>query len=134
MSDRRGEKFGWFGGFLGGFPAALIMSVIMLFRGKILAGSIGLLLCVIASGAAWYFAPWRHPRTPYWRLFVPLYVLISGAVGWAVWALGAREAGFSGWAAIFPLAIVLLPIWTTGRQRWVDRETHQPNGGSQPVK
>jgi len=128
MGDRRQEKIGWFGGFLGGFVAVLIMSVVVFFRGKTLAGCVGLLLFGAAIGAAWYFAPWRHPRTRYWRLLVPFYLLLSAAVGWAVWAFGARETGLDHWGSLVPLVMVLLPLWWMGKQRWADRDLEQPDG------
>jgi hypothetical protein len=121
MDDRKGEKFGWIGGWSGGFIWVALLSAIFLFQSKWAQGFIGLGL----TGAAVYLiikcAPWRHPDTPYWKLMLPVYLLLFGSVVWACWSYGGQDIGLDWWSG-FWLLPVLLPFATAGRRRWKDKK------------
>lgn len=120
MRERTGEKLGWIGGWVGGFLWVLILSVIWLFRGRVLAAVLGALLVALAGVLIAVLAPWRHPATPYWRLLAPLYIPLALSVAWAVWSFGGTgQLGLSPWS-VFMLLPLLLPLGTAGQRRWRD--------------
>jgi hypothetical protein len=127
MRERRQEKIGWVGGWLGGFVWVSFLSVTLLVRGQLLPAVIGLLLFAMACAAIWFFAPWRHPRTTYRRLLVPLYVLLILAVGWGIWSFGGpRQIGISWWSLLL-LMPIMMPLWTGGHRRWHDTDVQSPH-------
>ncbi|MCU0661983.1 MAG: hypothetical protein MUC50_06620 [Myxococcota bacterium] len=124
MANRTGEKIGWIGGWSGAFLWVVVLSIVFLFQRKNMAGCAGLGLATVAAVVVAIFAPWRHPRTPLWKLMLPLYAIVAACVVWAVLAFGVdalREEGVSvgSFALVGPL---FLPLVTAGRQRWSDRE------------
>jgi hypothetical protein len=124
MADRAGEKLGWIGGWIGAFLWVAIVSIIFLVEGRALAGGAGLAIVAIAAALIWLFSPWRHPRTPYWKLLLAPYALVGAAIAWALLSFGVaalRAEGFSPWslALVVPM---LLPLLTGGRRRWRDGE------------
>jgi len=119
---RTGEKFGWAGGWLGGFIWLLILSVVRLVQGRGIPGLVGLGLFALAVGGILFFAPWRHPRTRYWRLTLPLYAVFFGSIAWAVRSSGGWAAlGLNYWSFFWVLPC-LVPLWAIGGRRW-----EQPN-------
>lgn len=129
MNKRKGERIGWVGGWLGGFVWVLILSAELVVRGETLPAIIGLLICAAGSSAIVFLAPWRHPRTSYRLLLIPIYVLFFCSVGWGVWALGGpRQMGINGWWSLLLLMPILMPLWIVGDRRWEDGETQQTNG------
>jgi hypothetical protein len=71
MNNRRGEKLGWTLGLLGGTIWMFIMAAYGLFGGNWRFGAIALAggLCVV--GLVFHLAPWKHPTTQYWKLYLP---------------------------------------------------------------
>ena len=123
MTKRKGEKTGWIGGWLGGFIWVVILSIIFLVQGKVTEGIVGLAIFVAAVVFILASAPWRHPDTPYWKLMIPVYVALIGAITWMIWSSdGPQSLGFSRWSIflVFPL---LIPFATAGRRRWNDSNT-----------
>jgi hypothetical protein len=118
MSDRRGEKIGWIGGWLGAFCWVVILAIVFLVRGNLPAGAAGLVLAGAAFLLVVLVTPWRHPRTPYWQLMAPLYVVLLLAVAWTVWAFGGMEASGWRWWHLAWMLPVLGPLLTIGRRRW----------------
>jgi len=113
MENRRGEKIGWVGGWLGGFIWVLLMSVIFLVQEKLIQGFLGLVLFCLAACLILIKAPWKHPDTPYWKLMLPVYVVFLASVAWVVWY------GFD-WRTTFWILPILIPLGTMGRRRWND--------------
>jgi len=70
MVDRRGEKIGWLAGWIGGFSWIAILSIIFMAKGQWASGCVGLLLLLAAWSTVVYLSPWRHPKTPYWKLML----------------------------------------------------------------
>lgn len=122
MSSRRGEKLGWIGGWIGGFLWVAILSVLFLVEGRALVGAAGLGIVAVAAALIWLAAPWRHPKTAFWKLLLAPYALLAASIAWAVLAWGVdavRAEGVSPWSVAILLPM-LLPFFTGGRRRWSD--------------
>ncbi len=118
MRSRIGEKIGWLGGWIGGFLWVAILSVVFAFKNSMLQALCGGVLFVSAVLLLLFFAPWRFPQTPYWRLLILPYTLLVLSILWAFWAFDAfsyASVWSVGW--FFPL---LIPFGTAGRKRWDD--------------
>jgi len=123
MADRKGEKLGWTGGWLGGFIWVAILSIVFIVQGKTMEGVCGLAIVVAAVAVVLYFAPWKNPSTPAWKLMVWPYLMFIASIVWAVHAFGGlRAIGLSWWNA-FALLPMLLPLWTGGGRKWTDGES-----------
>lgn len=72
MSNGRGERIGWTGGWAGGFLWVVALSAAFLAQGKVVQGLIGLIVGGVAVGCILVLASWRHPSTSYWQLILPL--------------------------------------------------------------
>ncbi len=128
-ANRRGEKIGWIGGWLGGFVWVAILSVIFLVQHKCIQGISGLAVVGVAVACIVLFAPWRHPATPYWKLMIPLYILLFASVVWVIWAFGsAKDSGLTSWNLLLILPL-LIPFGTVGRRKWSDA-----NGQTGPLE
>lgn len=122
MAERKGEKIGWTWGWIGGFLWVPILSAVFLAQGKLWPGMSGLLLFSWALSAIRVFAPWRHPTTPYWRLYLVLFAHFLLTVPWAIWGFGGfGEEKIDGWMLLWLLPI-LTPIFINGRRTWADGE------------
>lgn len=124
MADRKGEKAGWTWGWIGGFLWVAIIGLVFLAQGKIAEGGAGLVLFVAAIWAIRHFAPWRHPTTPYWRLYLWLYLLFLLTIPWAIWSFGGQgKEQLSGWMLLWLLPL-LMPVVINGRKTWAEGEPH----------
>ncbi|MBN1162976.1 MAG: hypothetical protein JXB45_00220 [Candidatus Krumholzibacteriota bacterium] len=118
MKKRTGEKIGWIGGWLGGFIWVFILAVILLLQKRMAEGISGMALGVMAGFLISFTAPWKHPRSAYWRLMLPVFLVFIGAVAWALWAFGGVEkSGFGRWN-IFWISPLLIPFFSMGKRRW----------------
>ena len=82
-------------GWIGGFLWVTVVGLVFLVQGKIVQGGAGLLVFVVAIWTTHYFAPWHHPTTPYWRLYLGPYLLFLLTIVWAAWGFGAfSESGY----------------------------------------
>ncbi|MDA8100678.1 MAG: hypothetical protein M0042_13765 [Nitrospiraceae bacterium] len=117
MIERRGEKIGWTGGFLGGFLWVLVLSLIALAQGRLLSGTIGLLLFLVAVASVIIFAPWRHPDARYHLLMTPIFLVLVLSV---LWAYSLFAGGLGPWWSL-PLVILVFAIFCQMRgKRWSD--------------
>jgi hypothetical protein len=120
MKERRGEKIGWTAGWIGGFIWIFVLSCVFLFQGKNGEGWSGIALSCIAVISVAYFAPWRFPSTPYWKLMLAPYCVFFLSVVWAVWAYGGLESsGLNWWNALWILP-VLIPFGSLSKRKWID--------------
>lgn len=120
MKERKGEKWGWAGGWMGGFTWLLLLSIILLVKGKILVGLIGFCLFTLAIIFIFAFAPWKHPKTKYWKLLLPVYlVLIFSASLFILFEGGLKAVGLNWWS-LFYLAPCFIPFATMGSRSWKD--------------
>lgn len=123
MSERKQEKIGWIGGWLGGFSWVLIVSIILLTKGQASEAGIGFLLTGLACAVIVLTSPWRHPRTRFRKLMTPIYLLLFVAIGWGAWSWGAwQPVGIGSWWSALILLPALAPLWTVGNRRWADGE------------
>jgi hypothetical protein len=123
MAHRTGEKSGWIGGWLGGFIWVVILSVIFFVQSKLIEGAIGLALFCTAVLFVFTSAPWKHPDTPYWKLMIPVYVALAGAIVWIIWSSdGPESLGLNRWN-LFLVLPLLIPFATVGRRCWNDHRS-----------
>jgi hypothetical protein len=122
MTDRKGEKLGWTGGWLGGFVWVAILALVFLFQGRTAQGLVGLALTGAAAGVIIRCAPWRFPRTPYWRLMLAPYAAFFLSIAWAVWAYGGLAAVGLNWWNLAWLLPMLIPLGTLSKRTWADGE------------
>lgn len=129
MTERKGEKIGWTWGWIGGFLWVAILGLIFLVQGKVAAGGTGLLFFAMAVWAIRRFSPWRHPATPYWRLYLGLYVLFFLTIPWAIWGFGGLgDEQLNGWMLLWLLPL-LTPFFINGRRTWADGGPGTRQGG-----
>lgn len=121
ISNRKGEKIGWIGGWLGAFLWAVIMAVVFLAGGKPGAGGTGLVISLAGCLLVFLVTPWRFPRTRYWKLMLPLYLVMFLEVVWAISAFGGLKASGLNWWNLLILLPILSPMATMGYRRWEDR-------------
>ncbi|NCA71161.1 MAG: hypothetical protein EOM91_13860 [Sphingobacteriia bacterium] len=120
MPQRRlGEKIGWLGGFAGGFLWIPPLAILFMIRGQLLAGCVGIALCVIGYGAVIRLTPWRYPNTAYWRLLLIPYLILLCTLPWAIWGFGPETADLDWWL-LMPMLALLSPFVTIGTRRWGD--------------
>lgn len=134
MQDRRGERIGWTVGWTGGFAWVFILSVVFVFQGKPEQGVSGMALSGVAAAMIAFFAPWRFPATPYWKLMLAPYGLVMASIAWAIWSFGGLESsGLSGWNLLWCLPL-LIPFGSLGRGKWADSTARQdaPEGAAGP--
>lgn len=127
MTNRRGEKIGWTGGWLGGFIWVAILSVVFLVQGQILKGLVGIALTLLAVVTIVSLAPWRFPQTPYWKLMVGPYAMFFLSIVWGVWSYGGLSALGLSWWNLFLLLPLLFPLGSQSKRTWADGETHPDN-------
>ena len=87
MKNRRGEKLGWTFGLLGGTVWMFVLAASGLFGGNWRFGVVALVGGCCVVGLVIRLAPWKHPTTQFWKLFVPplaLMILTAGVLlsGW----------------------------------------------------
>jgi hypothetical protein len=118
-----GAKIGWLAGWLGSFSWVVALAIVFLLQGSTYFGLLGIGLFSLAMILAWYLTPWRYPHIRYWRLMLPLYLVLFLAIIWAI-------QGFGGWTAsgltLWQVWIMLPlcgPFVTIGWRRWCDQPT-----------
>ena len=118
MGERKGEKIGWLGGWTGSFLWLAILTVVWLVQGKSMLAATGIGLVTAALIMIFFLAPWKHPETKYWKLMLPLYVVLMTSVAVIVWLEGGpTRLGLSGWFLLVCLPL-FLPFLTAGRRTW----------------
>ena len=124
MRGRTGEKAGWIGGWIGAFLWVLILSIVWLVQGKTPEGLSGLALICLAALLIFATLPWRHRKTPFWKLMVPAYLVLGLSVAWAVWSFGTEDSGLNWWSLLWAVPL-LIPFGVAGRRRWSDFDPQQ---------
>jgi hypothetical protein len=120
MTQRKGEKTGWIVGWLGGFLWLVLLSTVWLFRGKPINGVVGIILFLVAVLMVFVLAPWKHPKTAYWKLMLPIYVLFMAAVAMSIWFEGGVQRLGLSWRSILWLLPLFIPFATVGKRSWND--------------
>lgn len=133
MKKRLGEKAGWIAGWTGGFIWVLFLAGLFFYRRKFGQGAAGVALTGVAVAAVLYWAPWRHPSTPYWKLMLAPYGLFFIAVAWAAWSLGGIESLGFNWLNLLWLIPALSPFGFLSANKWGQPDTQPaaaPDGDS----
>jgi glucose dehydrogenase len=129
MGRRLGERAGWIGGWTGAFLWVLILAIVWLVQGKTPEGLSGLALVCLGALIIFATLPWKHPKTPFWKLMLPAYLVLGLSVAWAVWSFGTNESGLTWWSLLWALPL-LIPFGTAGRRRWSDSDPQQTDPGN----
>jgi len=116
--NRKGEKIGWTFGWLGGFIWIGLLSVVWLFQDRILNGMIAMVLFAAAVAAILVSAPWRHPHTKYWKLMLPMYLMLFASVALYVNLSGGLKIIGMSWTSFFWAIPCLIPLFTLGNRTW----------------
>ncbi len=126
---RRGEKFGWIGGWFGGFAWLGLLSAIWLFQNKISEGMIGLAVFIVAIIVISTTAPWKHPNTKYWKLMLPIYTLFFCSIVLSIYLYGGIEKIGLNWTSIFLVIPGFIPLVTAGNRTWnsIAKQDNSPN-------
>lgn len=120
MSNRRGEKLGWIGGWFGSFIWLLILSVLWLVQARYAVSLVGFGLFATVAVLIFFTAPWRHPETKYWKLFIPMYGILALSIAAYIWAVGGpQKLGLTAWNIVWLLPL-LIPFATAGQRCWND--------------
>jgi len=134
MAGRNGEKAGWTVGWLGAFAWVAVVSVVFLAQARWVQGLAGLALVGLAVASIVSLAPWRHPSTRYWRLMIPLYVVLFASLPWAIWAWGGVMDTGLGWWSLCWLLPLLMPLGSIGGKRWSDDARPSAAVGADPQR
>lgn len=118
QTGRRGEKIGWIAGWTGSFLWLGILGIVWIAQGKMSGGLVSLALVAAALVLIFLLAPWRRPHTRYWRLMLPMYVLLFGSAAWAIRVFGGLKDSGASWPALFLIVPCVLPLATAGRRKW----------------
>jgi len=118
VMNRKGEKIGWIGGWLGGFIWLALLSVVWILQNQISNGIIGIVVFTVAIMAIIATAPWKHPNTKYWKLMLPIYFLFFISIALCIYLYGGLEGIGLKWTALFWVIPCLIPFITTGSRTW----------------
>jgi len=120
--ERKGERIGWIGGWIGSFLWLCALSILWFFQFKTLFGIIGLCLFCLAVIFIFHFEPSRFPNTKYWKLLMPMYLLLIGAIFLTLYVYGGfKKMGLSVFAFLWIIPLIL-PFFTIGNKTWLDEE------------
>jgi len=120
MSNRKGEKAGWIGGWAGGYIWIAVLAVLFLCQDNTAAGLAGIGIFMLGIISVFQTAPWKHPSTPYWKLLIPLYLIIMLGVLWCFWSYGLFSSTNFKIIYIFWIIPLFSPFLTIGRKTWDD--------------
>ncbi len=118
MTDRKGEKIGWIGGWLGGFIWLALLSIVWLLQNSIGKGMLGLTIFALAIISIIATAPWKHPNVKYWKLMLPIYLLLLISISLCISLYGGLESIGLKWTALFWVIPCLIPFATAGNRTW----------------
>ena len=119
-TNRRGEKIGWTAGWIGGFIWVVMLSIVFLYQKKFGQGLSGLALTGVAIVTIVFFAPWRFPSTPYWKLMLAPYGIFFLSIAWAIWSYGGLGSGGLIWWNFLWLLPLLMPFGILSKRKWAN--------------
>ncbi|OHE58747.1 MAG: hypothetical protein A2Z47_13070 [Thermodesulfovibrio sp. RBG_19FT_COMBO_42_12] len=120
MEGRTGEKIGWSAGWIGGFIWVSILSIVFLFQEKYEQGLLGMALTGVAIATIVFFAPWRFPSTPYWKLMLAPYGMFFLSIAWAIWSYGGLGSVGLAWWNFLWLLPLLIPFGILSKRKWTN--------------
>lgn len=118
MNERKGEKLGWIGGWIGSFIWLIPVSIVWLIHNQTAATIILLLIFVLGITLTFQLTPWRYPTTYYYKLMLPNILLIYLSVAVCIYffyELGNEKAD---WFLFIWLIVFFTPLITLGRRKW----------------
>ena len=120
-SDERGPRAGWTFGGLAALLWLLILAGVLFHRDNIIASFTSLAFFGLGLAYIVVFAPWKHPTTPFWRIYTGLVFIILAAAGLLLYLWYPSEFGkpFNE-LSIFSLFPLLLPAFLFGNRTWTD--------------
>ena len=116
--NRKGEKIGWIGGWLGGFIWLVLLSAVWIVQNKITNGVLGIILFAVAIILIFGFAPWKYPNTKYWKLMLPIYSVFFISIALCIYLYGGLQSVGLSWMSFFWLIPCLIPFVTMGNRTW----------------
>jgi hypothetical protein len=123
MDERRGERLGWTGGLIGGSVWLIVAGLGLLADGRVFPGLAALGAFALVVGFVRYLAPWRHPLTPVWKLYLPfvafMLLAFQVAVGFETSAVSSPPG--PAWMPYQLAFFLLMPLAFFGNKRWADR-------------
>ena len=120
--ERKGEKIGWIGGWIGSFLWLGVLACLLLFKGRTPFGLIGLILFCLAVFFIISFEPSKHPETMYWKLMLPMYALLAVSIWFSIYAFGGMKKIGLSWVSFFWVVPLFLPMFTMGSKKWNEKE------------
>ena len=118
MNDRKGEKYGWTLGWIGGFLWVVVLAGFLVTQKRYFMSAINLSFFTVAVILVIYLAPWKHPDVQYWKLLLPIYAMLVGAVIVLLACFGfPGKVGYSWWSVLWLLP-TLLPFRTAANRTW----------------
>ena len=115
--NRKGEKLGWVGGWIGSFVWILGFAAISFIKGDLIYGVISIFTFPVALLMILKFVPWRYPGTKYWKLMLPIYAIFLISVIFVIYIItGFNDLGrvqYCLW-----LLPCFTPIFVLGNRTW----------------
>jgi hypothetical protein len=104
---------------LGGTAWMFILATYAFFAGewRIGASALGAGLCVV--GLVIELAPWKHPTTQFWKLFLPPVAVMILAAGVSILWAGQSLSPLD-WAPALLVGFFMCLFTGIGRRRWED--------------
>jgi len=118
MSERKGEKIGWIGGWIGSFIWLIPVSFVWLIHKQTAAAIILMLIFVLAITLTFQLTPWRYPKTYYYKLMLPNILLIYISAIVCIYFYYELENGKVSWFLFIWLIVFFTPIITLGKRKW----------------
>ena len=121
MKQRKGEKIGWIGGWLGSYLWILFLGIYWILSRDFLDGVLMLLLFTIGSLVVLSLQPWKFPNTKYRKLMLPNYAVFFVSLWAIIESFGGykvlKGAGINWWNFSWLIGI-FIPLFTIGKLTW----------------
>jgi len=116
-----GAKAGWTWGGFGALLWIPILSVMLLIKGNITGGILGLGFFVIGIFFLIVCAPWKYERLPFRRFYIGLVliILVAALVLLAFWEEGRYLDVKKAFYLVYFIPL-LIPVFIFGRKTWTD--------------
>lgn len=122
LDARRGEKWGWTFGFLGGSLWMFVAALSEFAGGHWEIGLFALCSGCFVVDLVIVLAPWKHPSTAYWKLLLPSLTVMIVCVAFLL-TRGGRVFTAEVWSTLFMVFVSLFGLLPgMGWRRWEDRE------------
>lgn len=121
MNERKGEKIGWIGGWIGSFVWLIPVSIVWLNFNQIAAAVILLLFFILAITLTFQLTPWRYPKTYYYKLMLPNFLLFYMSAAVCVYFFYKVETEKANWLLFIWLIVLFTPLTTLvtlGKRKW----------------